>query len=332
MNDAQRARRLRTHSSGALQPESHAAVPPHRIDAEQNKPERIELLQAQRLFYARAKRYQNSFAVIAFLLPVVGAIFGARFPGIRPFLGFGSILVLLLEVGIIARKQRDDCRRGAKVQEQFDTEVLMLDWNRLVAGGKVDAEDIRAIASKPLQDAERKRLLNWYEPAISRLPLAVGRLICQRTNVTYDMRVRRMYAGTLLASAIVLVVILTLVGLCLELTLNEFISTWYLPVLPFAAFVLREHRKQGDTVETLTTLKGEVDKLWDRALNGASSDELTAGSRALQDAIYRHRASNPLVFDWLYNRLRARNEDVAQHATETLVAEAQRKLMVEGHQ
>jgi len=304
----------------------------HRIDVEQNKPERIELLRAQRLFYARAKLYQNSFAMCALFLPAIGVIFGASSPAIRPFLGLGSILVLLLEVGIISRKQREDCKRGAKVQEQFDTEVLKLDWNRLVAGGKVDAEDVRAITSSPLPDSEHKRLLNWYEPIVATLPLAVGRLICQRTNVAYDMLVRKTYAAILLTSAIVLIVLSTLAGLYQGLKVNELVLTLYLPALPFAAFVLREHRKQGDTVETLTSLKSEVEKLWEKALSGASFGELTSGSRALQDAIYRHRASNPLVFDWLYNWLRTRNEDLTRHATEKLVLEAQQQLKSEGLQ
>lgn len=301
----------------------------HRIDTEQNKPERLDLLRAQRGFYARAKLYQNTFAMCALLLPTLGVLFGASFPAIRPWLGAGSILVLLLEVGIVSRLQRENCKRAAKVQEQFDTEVLKLDWNRLVAGGKVDAEDIRSITYGPLQDAERKRLLDWYEPAIARLPLPVGRVICQRTNITYDIRVRNVYAGILMALAIFLCVILTFLGIHQGQTVNDLIL-WCLPALPFVTFVLREYRKQKDTIDTLSTLKGEVEKLWEKALAGTPFDELTRGSRALQDAIYRHRASNPLVFDWLYDWLRKRNEDLTHHAIEKLVAEAQQKLEAEG--
>lgn len=298
----------------------------HRIDLEQNKPERLELLRAQRLFYARAKLCQNVSTVMALVLPAAGVLFGATFPKIRPFLGFGSILILLLEVGLISRLQREDCKRGAKVQEQFDTEVLQLDWNHLVAGSRVDAEEVRDIASGPMPDAEKMRLENWYEPVVSKLPLALGRLVCQRTNVAYDMRVRKAYSRILLRAFITLVVVLTLLGLYQGLTVDELILTMYLPALPLAAFMLRERLRQVDTVESLGTLKDEVEKAWDKALNGASEAELTTTARALQDAIYRHRASNPLVFDWLYNRLRKRNEDLVQHAADKFVVEAQQKL------
>jgi hypothetical protein len=298
----------------------------HRIDVEQNKPGRLELLRAQRLFYSRAKLYQSLSAFVALLLPGIGVLFGAGVPAIRPFLAFGSILVLLVDVGIISRLQRENCKRGAKVQEQFDTEVLHLDWNRLVAGARVDAEELRDIATGPLPEAEKARLENWYEPVFSKLPLPLGRLLCQRTNVAYDVRVRKSYSAILLGAAIFLVVVLTCIGLHQGLTVNELILTMFLPALPLAAFVLREYRKQGDTIESLTTLKAEVEKVWDKALGGASYAELTTAARALQDAIYRHRASNPLVFDWLYNRLRKRNEDLTRHAADKFVVEAQQML------
>ncbi len=298
----------------------------HQINVEQNKPERLVLLRAQRLFYARAKKYQACFALLALTLPLMGVIFGASYPEIRPYLGFGSIVVLLLEVGVVARLQKEDCKRGARVQEQFDTEVLKLDWNQLVAGRRVDVEEVRAITSTEMADSERKRLQNWYEVDVSRLPIELGRLICQRTNLAYDMRIRRNYVAILLWAAGAMSGALVAVGIYQGLNINDLILTLCLPVLPMVAYVLREHRKQNDTIETLTTLKSEVEKLWDKALSGASSEELTSCSRALQDAIYRHRASNPLVFDWLYDKLRNREEDLTHHAVEKLVREAEQKL------
>ncbi len=302
----------------------------HRIDIEQNKPERLELLRAQRRFYSRAKNYQNFVAITALMLPVLGLLFGAEFPAIRSYLGFASIALLLLDVAVLSPKQRASCKEGAKVQEQFDTEVLKLDWNKLVAGSRVDPEELRAIAPGQMSDKEKKGLEAWYEGAVNRLPLPLGRLLCQRTNVAYDLRVRRKYSAALFCIAGVLGVALFAVGLYQGLKLDELIISVGLPVLPLVSFVLREYRKQEDTIESLTTLKGEIEKVWDKALAGASAEDLTLSSRALQDAIYRHRASNPLVFDWLYNRLRKKTEAQAKHAVEKLVAEAVSKLNLSG--
>lgn len=302
----------------------------HRIDIEQNKPERLELLRAQRRFYSRAKNYQNTVAITALLLPLLGILFGSESPSIRPYLGFASIVLLLLDVAVLSPKQRANSKAGAKVQEQFDTEVLKLDWNKLVAGSRVDPEELRAIASDQMSDKEKKGLEDWYEGAISRLPLSVGRLLCQRTNVVYDLRVRRLYSGALFFIAGLLFTALLGVGIYQGLKVDQLIISVGLPVLPLASFVLREYRKQEDTIESLTTLKGEIEKVWEKALAGASAGDLTLSSRALQDAIYRHRASNPLVFDWLYNRLREKSEAQAKHAAEKLVAEAVSKLNLSG--
>lgn len=305
-------------------------TPEHRIDIEQNKPERLELLRAQRRFYSRAKNYQNFVAITALLLPLMGILFGAEFPAIRPYLGFASITLLLLDVAVLSPKQRASSKAGAKVQEQFDTEVLKLNWNKLVTGSRVDPEELRAIASGQMSDKEKKSLKDWYEGAISRLPLPVGRLLCQRTNVVYDLRVRRMYSGALFFIAGLLGATLLAVGLYHGLKVDQLIILVGLPVLPLVSFVLREYRKQEDTIESLMTLKGEIEKVWDKALAGASAEDLTLSSRALQDAIYRHRASNPLVLDWLYNRLRKKSEAQAKHAAEKLVAEAVSKLNLSG--
>lgn len=300
----------------------------HRIDVEQNKPDRLELLRAQWLFYGRAKWYLTVFTLLAVLLPTTGVLFGEQFPEIRPFLGLASVCVLLLEVGFFLPLQRKDCKRAAKIQEQFDTEVLKLDWNRLVAGSRVDAEDIHDIISKPKSEAERLRQQPWYEPVISKLPLPVGRLVCQRTNVAYDTRVRTVYAFTLLGVAGLLALALTAIGVYRKIGLDEFILVMALPALPLASYLLRECRKQFDTIETLDGIRAEVERAWQRALAGASALELTVAARALQDAIYRHRASNPLVFDWFYNRLRDKLEDRTRHGVEKLVAEAQKQLQL----
>ena len=61
----------------------------HRIDIEQNRPERLELLRAQRLFYAQAKLYQNLFAVMALLLPVIGWSSAPASRRFGPFWGSG---------------------------------------------------------------------------------------------------------------------------------------------------------------------------------------------------------------------------------------------------
>ena len=44
-------------------------------------------------------------------------------------------------------------------------------------------------------------------------------------------------------------------------------------------------------------------------------------SRELQDAIFNHRSSSPLIFDWVYNFLRSRMEEQMNAGADQLVNE-----------
>lgn len=296
------------------------------IPSEQKRDDRLDLLRAQRTYYGRAKHLQSVFLILALVLPWVGAFWGAVHPEIRPQLALAGIVLLLLEIGLATRLQRDWVKTAARIQEQFDIEIFQLPWNQFVVGSRVDPEVIRSVTRKPTTVEQRKDLEGWYEHCVGSVPLPLGRLVCQRTNITYDMRVRKTFAWGLLITAILMIMFLFYHGLHEGLYISDLLLTVLVPFMPFAAFVLREHRKQSDTVESLTTLKSEVDKLWAKALKMPDSAELGQDSRNLQDAIYRNRTSNPLVYDWVYWLMRKLNEDSARHAAETFVAEVKRSL------
>jgi hypothetical protein len=241
---------------------------------------------------------------------------------VKPYLALCGLVLLLLDTGHLDRLQKDRIKRGAKLQEEFDTKVLQLPWNRFVAGTPIDPEDVRAASAKPLSKTRESQIARWYEPCVGEAPIQVARLICQRTNISYDARLRRTYGGWLLYGTIGLGIILSLAGLAFSLSFSELLLTVAVPLTPVLNWTLREHRKQMDTAAFLGTLKSEFDKVWDKALKGAKPRELEKGSRELQDAIYQHRASSPLVFDWIYYRLRKRNEDEAKHTAEVLVRQA----------
>lgn len=296
------------------------------IPDHQNKEHRLDLLRAQRSYYRRAKRLQTLFLVCALALPWAASFWGPDDQEARPMLALLSVVVLLLDLGVATRLQRDWVKTAARIQEQFDTEVLGLPWNQFVVGSRVDPESIRSVTRQPMTPAQRKDLTGWYERCVGSVPLPLGRLVCQRTNITYDMRVRKGYAWGCLTVAVVLFLICLIHGIHQGLTLSAQLLKVVVPFTPLAAFVLREHRKQSDAVETLTTLKAEVEKLWAKALKDPASTELQQDSRNLQDAIYRNRTANPLVYDWVYWLSRKLNEDAARHAAESLVTEAKRSL------
>jgi len=296
------------------------------IPSRQDEPQRLDLLRAQRVYYRRAKRLQIVFLAAALILPWISLLWGDSTQEIRPLLALVSVLLLLVELSAGVRLQREWVKTAARIQEQFDTEVLGLPWNSFVAGAKVDPESIRVVTLQPITPAEKVKLEGWYERCVGQIPIPLARIVCQRTNITYDMRVRKRYSmGCLLLAGSMLVYFLVR-GVYDGLTLAALLLNVLVPFLPLGAFVLREHRKQADTIESLSTLRSETDKLWAKALKSPASPELDQDARNLQDAIYRNRTSNPLVYDWVYWLSRKLNENLAHHAAATLVAEAQRNL------
>jgi hypothetical protein len=292
------------------------------ITVKQSQPRLVALLRARERTYHAAKFTQGGLVLLTIALPVVSVLLAPRFPLLKPYLALAALVLLLLDTGIIERLQKERVKRGAKLIEEFDVEVLGLEWNRFVAGPKVDHEDVRRASANLLSAKREAELASWYYACVSEVPLTFGRLICQRTNISYDARMRKKYGSTLLYGAIGLGVLLLVLGLVYSLNLSELMLAVGVPIAPVLTWTLREQRRQLDTTAALVTLKSEFEKMWDKALAGATDATMEQNSRELQNAIYQHRASAPLVFDWVYSCLRTGNEDEAEHAAQQLVVQA----------
>lgn len=245
---------------------------------------------------------------------------------VKPYIAFTGLLLLFLDIALLDQYQKGCIKRGAKLQEEFDTKVLKLPWNSFVAGDNVIPEDIRSYSSKPLSKKREGEIASWYESCVGDVPIQIGRLICQRTNIHYDQRLRQRYSGGLLALTIIAGVILLLAALRMDPKFSEVIMSFFVPFTPILSWTLREHRKQLDTAAALERLQSELKKMWAVALGGESPQIMEIYSRQLQDAIYQHRANASLIFDWIYRRMRNKNEDEASHAANELVAEAKAAL------
>lgn len=299
------------------------------IATSQARVENKLLLRARDRNYRTAKLTQGIVVLVLLILPIAGVLVGPSHPEVRPYIALSGLVMLLIETAIIDRLQKDRLKRGAKLQEQFDTEVFNLPWNRFIVGARVEPEDVRALSAKPLSTTREGHFDSWYEPCVGLLPLHLARLVCQRTNISYDARLRRKYGNGLLFLAILFGVGLLFIGLTMRLKLPDLLMTLVVPVMPILTWALKERLQHANTASSLTNLGTEWDKIWMRALGGADKAEITSDSRSLQDAIYQHRERSPLVFDWIYYRLRAANEDEAHHAAEDLVMKA-KKVFEEG--
>lgn len=296
------------------------------ILAKQKHPDRVLLNRAQCTYYSRAKVLQTLFLAVALLLPAIGANWGADHPEIKPYLALISTVVLVVEIFFGSRAQKQCTKTAAKIQEQFDTEVLNLPWNDFVVGSKVEPELVRSATRDTVSPDDQRKFETWYHDSVATIPLPLARLVCQRTNISYDMRVREIYSRGLLVGLFLLGIALSFWGLHEGLNVSGLLTSVLVPFTPLAALIARELRKQADTIETLTSLKLTFDKLWAKAMKDPHTTSLEQDARNLQDAIYRNRTSNPLVYDWVYKLTRKNNEDVSMHGAAYYVEQARHSL------
>ncbi|AUN95862.1 hypothetical protein C0099_13540 [Pseudazoarcus pumilus] len=217
-------------------------------------------------------------------------------------------------------------KEAATIQELFDCEVLSLPWRQSVAGRKPEYEDIQPYAATPLRPERESHLKSWYEPCVASVPLVYGRLICQRANICYDIRLRKVYKKLLLWGAVGLTAFAFVIGVATNLAFRDMVLSVFVPVAPMLGWVIREHRSQIETIISLQQLKDAFDELWEKALRGDGDLDIESGARDLQDRIFQHRTNNPLIFDWIYDLLRKENEDGTRAAAEQLVGQVQRVL------
>src|SRR5690554_6120352 len=108
------------------------------ITNEQNKPELIELLKAQRIAYSQCKKFQAFDLVsvlIAVFFPLIALIKPEYQSTINAFGVLWTIAYLLTE---IYRKSKTT--QGATIQEQFDTELYGLNWNEILCKKKINID------------------------------------------------------------------------------------------------------------------------------------------------------------------------------------------------
>lgn len=294
------------------------------ISQKQLTKKQLDRLAAQRQLYSDAKRVQALHMTLSVPFIVAWAVFVAWFPSFKIYVACWGILITLLDIILFTPWQRSLKHRGAKIQELFDCDVLQISWSDIKVGPRPDTELIMESSSKfKCVDPECSTLRNWYPIEVKKLPIHLARIVCQRTNCWWDAKLRRRYAIWVLAVVSTLTVLVFLIGLIGGLTLEELILAVVVPLMPAFTLGIRQYNEHNEAAATVDRLKEHSERLWNKAITGeATPEELAIASRDLQDEIYDHRRKSPLIFDWIYRRLRKTYEEQMNKAAGELVKEA----------
>jgi hypothetical protein len=297
------------------------------IPEHQNAEPQLKFLRARQQLYASATTFLVLQLFLTLLVPLAGAILAAFRPDAKPYVAAAALTVLLLDILVLDRQQKTLLKRAAKIAEQFDCAVLELPWNEFTVGERVETEEIHSTAKVYAKRHDDKLLRDWYPPEVGTIPLSLARIICQRTNLHYDRRLRVSYGNVILTGASSVVLAIWIYGLANNLSITVWVLTMA-PAIPVLAWAGREFYRQRDSAEPLEKLLREARKFWNEALsNGCEENYCLTKSREFQDAIYSRRTGSPLIFPLVYRLRRSSLEDeMHEGAADFLRQYAQSKL------
>jgi hypothetical protein len=289
----------------------------------QNEECSLKRLAAQRKLYSRAKVIFTAQVILTVAMAIVSSALALIFPEFKVWASIIGLSTSLLDAVWLEPRQKTLKQQAAKIQERFDCKVLALPWQSIKLGSYPDIETVDENAELYQRiDPGYSKLRNWYPTSVGELPLHVARIICQRANCWWDAALRRRYAAGIVVFLAALPFLLLVFGLSRGMTLESFVLAIFAPLSPAFLWGIREYRKQRDAADTLDKLRNQAEGLWAKAVDRAlSPEQLTQGSRDLQNEIYDHRRSAPLIFDWIYERLRKSSEGRMNKAADELVKE-----------
>jgi hypothetical protein len=282
----------------------------------QNQDRYLTYLAAQRQLYDEEKTRLTIWLVVVSCIAIIGTGALAALTAYAPLITLLSVLIVGAEFAVLPSLRRKRTN-AAKIQELFDCEVLHLEWNDTL-GTKPPPDIVTAAAQRfrtERKPEEWEALKDWYTKAIGEMPLVQARVYCQRENIWWDSRQRRAYAQLVYSIIAGIAVVLLVVGLVLNVSLQQFFTVPVLLTLPAFAVALKhayDHQRAANRLDELWSfaqvLKDEADK------PGIDPAGLTRRSRDLQNEIFHHRTENPPVFSWFYRRSQPENEVLVESA------------------
>lgn len=300
-----------------------SAAPANAIGIEQNSERQVLRVAAASGVYSRAKLVLAFQAALTVLGGFTWAIAVAKVPTLKVWAAFYSFSVALLDALVLERLQAELRSRGAKIQELFDTELLHLPWRRLVTGDPPDPEEVTNEGTSYTQGrTDLSHIQDWYPVAVSRVPMPLARLICQRSNPWWDASLRRRYCVALSLLLGLFVVFVLVLAIQTGMTVETLVLAVLAPVTPAILWGAREIRKQTSAMKALEKLKGHIEQTWDAALRGTlEGDALDRAGVDIQNEIFHLRSGNPLIFNWVNKLLRDRQQRTMNQAAEELVSQ-----------
>lgn len=310
----------------------------NKITEKQNLPINITLLKAQRALYSSAKNYAGLQLILTVFIMVaisfIYLIYGKGWLGLPVtdltwLVTSVSFLVLLLDSIWLTPLIESKKEMAAKIQQEFDSNVLGIQWSKGFLGKKVDREVIEDWCYKFKGDENKLR--DWYCTKIESLPLTPAKICCQSENCWWDGDLRKKYNTLIILITLMAAIASFILSISLDYTMQKFFVVFIAPLLPFVTIAFRTIHDNNKSIERLKNLKSDLNDLWEQLLRQEKSDnDANVLIEGIQLGIFTNRKDSPLIFDFVYwlqknKKEQIFNKTVSQYLDEYLEREPSMK-------
>ena len=279
----------------------------------QNENQNIDCLCAQKQLYIEAKKafmLQIILTVPAtILLTLVKIMLGFFQIDISVYVLVYGISLTLIDHLLINFIISDLKTNAAKIQELFDCSVYALSWNKIFVGKKPTKETINKYSrifkssGKPLS-----KLTDWYPIELGRFPPLKAVVLCQKTNLNYDMAIRARFKKNVLIVAAITLIILILASLLGNISLSNFIAQVALSFLPVFVLTTKIIIDQNKTLKNSEDLRNTIEGLLEN-----DGEVNLKDIRHIQDKLYYSRKDSALIPEFFYDKIRGELEKEMHH-------------------
>ncbi len=285
----------------------------NRITQIQNEEKFIEYLKAQRVAYSQCKVYQV-FDVISVLMAIILPIIGMYQNDIVNYLGaFGVLWTVIYLVTENYRKKKTE--QGAKLQEQFDTELFEIPWNEILCKNKITT-DTRIDLAK---EYDGNDLTNWYSLEVdSSLPKAIAIILCQRVNFSWELKLRKRFVTFLI------ILLVAYYGIFIGFFVAKNIGFYNIllliaPSLSFLIYGVQNSLSLRNHINSKNETLSQIDNILNKY--SESREEPNDGTlRQIQDIIYTERTVPEKIPDWFYRLSKKTNENRTDNIIKSIKA------------
>lgn len=295
------------------------------ISSIQNEQKQIERLSAQRELYSSAKRWYILQIVGSMVMPVTFVLVSMFVFNVSLAAAMYGISFFIIDILIIVPMISKLKLKASKIQELFDCDVLKIPKSPLKIASDITVEEVLTYYeahNKIKSNVEKVR--DWYPPVLDNVDIEYARLICQRTNCWWDVKLRSRYISFVRGVSITIPLLLMVVGTAISMPLETLVLL-FSALMPFFRFANKEYADQKASNDRLEKTMNYILKIWDNILNRRiDKNLLSTESRIIQDEIYEHRSKSPFILDVFYKTFRDKNEDLMNKTAAILVEEINR--------